>query len=273
MQCSERDFLWLGAGWSEEKWCNSRNRLFYELSAKKQKMDTDGLYLLSGSLADHLCRRSQRLPVYQFDNLNIMQHIGYPFLGSGFWELFWISQNPQRSRAVSFTNTMNNTTIVSIALHRSAYVKQSNFKLKIINLFDSTSFDLFLKSCNTGLWGRFFCSVFCELFGIHRAVLWIVFEFTEQKEVTLHHQNTTEIKRTNCYEHKRTSNWRLVCESKARLGQGQACEATRLTSDVTAFTKARRWQRWAGSLHREYLQSLGTQNVPRWQSTIKRTIK
>jgi hypothetical protein len=145
-----------------------------------------------------------------------------------------------------------------------------------------------------------FTERFCELCGIHRAVLWIIWnsqsgsvnylEFTERfcefswnsqkkKEVTLHDQNTTKIKRKNCYERKRTSKWMLVCESKARPGpakcahrQGLLLRLWRQTRRL-ACLKARWWQPWAGSLPRAYLQSLGTQNMPRWQSTIKMTIK
>jgi hypothetical protein len=62
--------------------------------------------------------------------------------------------------------------------------------------------DLFYRSEFSG-------SVICELFGIHRTFSKLTALLQNKEEVTLHN-NTDKIKRTNCYEHKRTANWRLV---------------------------------------------------------------
>jgi hypothetical protein len=52
-------------------------------------------------------------------------------------------------------------------------------------------------------WNSQSSSVNCR--GIHRAVLRkLSWNSQNKKEVTLHDHNTTKIKRTNCYEHKRT---------------------------------------------------------------------
>jgi hypothetical protein len=118
------------------------------------------------------------------------------FLGSGFWELFWISQNllfwrvnfPEPSRIsqnpkkASVSAQAQSTTHDYVMLCRSRIQRvcastehnttnrvtsktrlrwrgvdgprlaRSNFELKIINLFDSSSFVYFKKPWSTGFW-------------------------------------------------------------------------------------------------------------------------
>ena len=90
-----------------------------------------------------------------------------------------------------------------------------------------------------------------------------------KKEVTLHDHNTTKIKRTNCYEHKRTSNWRLVCESKARPGPAKRAHRQGLLRWLWRQTRRPRtlrgsaWRVWRHSHRRSpTMTALGW--LPSW---------